>query len=82
MDDLFKRWEVDKYPNFLQTAAMTKTSFDVLKLKFEHRMLEVATSIGTKKDFVISFMGSSVTAGHDSPFNKSFPILARDMMVN
>ena len=81
LDTLFKRWEIDKYPNFLQSAAMTKTSFDVLKLKFEHRILEVATSMSPSKDFIISFMGSSVTAGHDSPFNKSFPIQAKYMMA-
>ena len=29
---------------------------------------------------MISFMGSSVTAGHDSPFNLSFPILTGQFM--
>jgi hypothetical protein len=29
----------------------------------------------------MSFMGSSVTAGHDSPFNKSFPMLTGEYMA-
>lgn len=35
---------------------------------------------GNPEQFTISFMGSSVTAGHDSPFNKSFPILTGELM--
>jgi hypothetical protein len=33
-----------------------------------------------KSKILISFMGSSVTAGHDSPFNLSFPILTGKYM--
>lgn len=31
--------------------------------------------------FVISFMGSSVTAGHDSPFSASFPMVIGSTMI-
>ena len=31
--------------------------------------------------FVMSFTGSSVTAGHDSPFNVSFPILTGKLIA-
>lgn len=79
LDTIFKRWEIDRFPNFLQSAAMTKTSWDVLKLKFEHRILKIHNS-GKNENFVISFMGSSVTAGHDSPFNQSFPILTGKLL--
>jgi len=74
LNNIFQRWQVDKFPNFLQSAAMTKTSWEVLKLKFEQRILKSATSSFKGEKFVISFMGSSVTAGHDSPFNVSFPV--------
>lgn len=36
--------------------------------------------LGNKETFVISFMGSSVTAGHDSPFNISFPVITGEVM--
>lgn len=83
--DIFDDWQIDKYPNFLQTAAMTHTSWEVLKLKYQMRILSRAkagytgSSDGSEGDhkFVVSFMGSSVTAGHDSPFNVSFPVLAQ-----
>jgi hypothetical protein len=62
----------------IQSAAMTHTSWEVLKLKFQSRILHHAKAdYKSDKKFVISFMGSSVTAGHDSPFNVSFPIITQ-----
>jgi hypothetical protein len=58
---------------------MTHTSWEVLKLKYQLRILSRAKDgydNGNGK-FVVSFMGSSVTAGHDSPFNVSFPVLTQ-----
>jgi hypothetical protein len=81
LGSIFQRWQIDKYPNFLESAAMTKTSWDVLKLKFEQRILQAAKSSFKGEKFVISFMGSSVTAGHDSPFNVSFPILTGEKIA-
>ncbi len=83
--DIFDDWQIDKYPNFLQTAAMTHTSWEVLKLKYQMRILSrakagyIGSNDGSGDDhkFVVSFMGSSVTAGHDSPFNATFPVLAQ-----
>lgn len=37
-------------------------------------------ALGESSKFVISFMGSSVTAGHDSPFNITFPSLTGVIM--
>lgn len=79
LDNLRHRWQIDKYPNFLKSVAMTQTSWEVLKLKFESKALAALSNEGPVT-FVVSFMGSSVTAGHDSPFNLSFPILVGDMM--
>ena len=81
IDEIFSRWQIDKFPKFLQSAAMTKTSWDVLKLKFEHKILKVFTNKLDSENIVISFMGSSVTAGHDSPFIKSFPVLTGNKMA-
>jgi hypothetical protein len=73
------RWEISKYPNFLNSVAMTHTSWEVMKLKFQRKILESATGIKDVK-YIISFMGSSVTAGHDSNFNVSFSQLTGPRM--
>jgi len=78
---IWDKWKIDKYPNFLQTAAMTHTSWEVLKLKFQQRILKAHSASYQQQKFVISFTGSSVTAGHDSPFNATFPILTEKLMA-
>ena len=68
---IFQKWEVDKYPSFLKSASMTKHAWDFLKLKFRKKIIAAEVTKKTQ-EFTICFTGSSVTAGHDSPFNKSF----------
>lgn len=60
---LRERWDVDRYPNFLASAAMTHSAWELMKVKFQKKILQ-AHMDGRKSSFVISFMGSSVTAGH------------------
>ena len=71
---IWDRWQISTYPNFLNSAAISHTSWEVMKLKYQHKILRKL--LGLSKDeentFVVSFMGSSVTAGHDSPMNMSF----------
>jgi len=74
LNNIFTTWEVDKYPGFLKSAWMPRHSWDHLVAKFEQRILEAHDSKKTK-NFTVSFTGSSVTAGHDSPFKLSFPVL-------
>lgn len=76
LEALHARWQIDKYPNFLRSASMSHTAWEVMKIKYESRILDAALANATSGNtpFVISFMGSSVTAGHDSPFNTSFPV--------
>jgi hypothetical protein len=74
MDNLLAMWEVEKYPNFLKAGWMPRASWEQLVNKFEHRILVASTS-HANVNFTISFTGSSVTAGHDSPFNLSYPVL-------
>ena len=64
----------------MDSAAFSHSSWEVLKLKFQERILSVAKS-GKEDTFVTSFMGSSVTAGHDSPFNASFPVLVENLLA-
>jgi hypothetical protein len=40
----------------------------------------IAADQGLQQKFVVSFMGSSVAAGHDSMFNESFPIATKGLM--
>ena len=82
LQDIVDEWQIRKYPNFLQSAAMTHTSWEVLKLKYQFKLLDNANGTSsTWNHMVISFMGSSVTAGHDSPFNVSFPILTQELLA-
>ena len=74
MQSIFETWEVDKYPNFLKSCSMTKHSWDIMKLKFRRKII-MAEMSGDSQNFTICFGGSSVTAGHDSPFNLSFSVL-------
>ena len=73
---IYQRWEVSNYPNFFKTCWMEKPSWDILILKFQYAVL----NINGLKDFVISFTGSSVTAGHDSRISEAFPALVHSML--
>ena len=84
---LFDRWQVAEYPNFLKSVEMSETSWELLKVKFQHKILTaiqaavpIDAKIDEKNQFVISFLGSSVTAGHDSLFNVTMSERTRDFM--
>jgi hypothetical protein len=49
-----------------------------MQLKFQSKIL--AADAGVQQKFVVSFLGSSVAAGHDSMFNESFPIATKPLM--
>jgi hypothetical protein len=80
---LRSRWRIDEFPNFLSSPIISHTSWQILKLKFERKILSSILN-SSKHDeevsFVMSFMGSSVTAGHDSPFNQSYAMVVKDLM--
>lgn len=84
IDGLFARWEVKNFPNFLKAAGMSHTSYEIMKVKFEVKIL-TALNAPKKEDkmknkIIVSFLGSSVTAGHDSPFKMAFSELTRETM--
>ena len=79
MDEIYKMWEVDKYPNFLKSCWMPRHSWDKLTAKFELAVLKAVVD-HVHVEFIVSFTGSSVTAGHDSPFKMSFPILLDELL--
>lgn len=76
---IFSRWKIDKFPNFLSSATIPKHSWDFMKMKFREKILH-AEVLQRQQNFTICFTGSSVTAGHDSPFNLSFAPLTGYIM--
>jgi hypothetical protein len=80
MDSIYSTWEIEKYPDFLKASWMPRHSWDHMVAKFEHRILDTFAS-KKSKNFTISFTGSSVTAGHDSPFQVSYPVVAGILMA-
>ena len=80
LDTMFERWKIREYPAFLSSVEMTETSWEVLRVKLQVKILKSLTAGGSTSKFVVSFLGSSVTAGHDSPFNQSFSELTRGFM--
>lgn len=73
------KWEVKNYPNFLRSAALPKESWDLMKMKLQLRILDADAQPGKAK-WTIAFMGSSVTAGRDSPMNATFVSLTEKYM--
>lgn len=71
-------WEIDKYPLFLRSAQMHKSSWEMMKHRF---MAAIVSGMEKKSEFHISFMGSSVAAGHDSLFKFSYPMVVGDLMA-
>ena len=78
-------WEIEKYPKFLKSCQMHKSSWIEMKLRF--MSIIVSSSLHREKqhedfekNFVISFTGSSVTAGHDSRFDQAYPRVTYDFM--
>ena len=70
LDTIWKRWQIDEYPSFLKSVSMSTLAWDILKTKFEMKIL--STARGQSERFVVSFLGSSVTAGHDTLYNITF----------
>lgn len=80
-------WQIEKYPKFLKSAQMHKSTWLDMKIKFmkaivaadiSHQKKEAIAGLSDK--FIISFTGSSVAAGHDSHFDQSYPIVAGNWM--
>jgi len=66
---------------FLTMNNMKAETFDIMKYKFLKKVLGPpavdASSDNLEKAFVMIFGGSSVTAGHDSFFNQSYPMIVQ-----
>jgi len=76
-------WQVDLYPNFLKSCSMHKSAWDFMKNRFMQRILEHvvdSTKATARREFVITFLGSSVAAGHASFFIESYPIVVGNIL--
>ena len=84
LNSISERWQISKYPTFLGVVDMSESSWEILSVKFHHKILTALLGNAPedqKKNetnkFVISFLGSSVTAGHDVRFNLTVSELTR-----
>ena len=86
---IWKEWEVDRYPGFLDMMSVPLLSWNIQKHKFIRLLMEnhynnISGSSGSSgmvipgpsPRYVMGYSGSSVTAGHDNYFNESFPFPA------
>lgn len=84
INELHQRWEIDNFPLFLKSAYVPHSSWQAMRnrlaTKIIRSMIQQSKHSSAYEKFVISFLGSSVTAGHDSPFNNSFPVQVGHMM--
>lgn len=56
IESIRKEWQVDKYPLFLKSCFMHKSSWEVMKWKYMSKILQSAINQKNEK-FVISFTG-------------------------
>lgn len=57
IDGIYSEWQIDKYPNFLKSCFMNKLSWELMKLKFQKKILSALAKPAEKTKFVISFTG-------------------------
>lgn len=59
IDGMHTEWQVDKYPNFLKSCFMQKMSWEIMRLKYQKKVIESFKSAAgaPKTKFVISFTG-------------------------
>ena len=84
-----KQWEIEKYPKFLNSCQMQNSSWYELKLRFmkiivaaemlKHSVIGYNLTEVTN-EFIISFTGSAVTAGHDVHISNAYPYYMRQLM--
>jgi hypothetical protein len=77
---VMNRWQITDFPNFLKSGAMPKSSWDIMKVKFQSKILDGIQHPDAGTKFIMTFTGSSVTAGHDTFFNQSFSELTGVVM--
>ena len=78
---ILTEWQVDTLPKaFLGGMGMPEASWNLLVQRLYSRMVTGMIK-GSTEPFVIAFLGSSVTAGHDNLFKLSTSEVLRDLMA-
>jgi hypothetical protein len=75
-----KRWNIYEFPVFLRAAWMPIKSYNMLRDRFREAIASSSRPGASAYNLLITFTGSSVTAGHDCFFNNSYPMRVRDSM--
>lgn len=58
IDGLRQEWQVEMFPNFLKSCFMHKVSWEIMKLKYQKKILSsLSPTSGGRTKFVISFTG-------------------------
>jgi len=75
-----------RVPFFQIFANMPSWGFDIIKYKVAKKMVDAAlagssSNGGEKPKFIMIFGGTSVTAGHDSYYNQSYPFVAERRLI-
>ena len=84
LNAIWKDWDIDQYPNFLNMLSVPMLSWNIQKHKYIKLLLENnnnnnnSTKLSHK--YVMGYSGSSVTAGHDNYFNESFPFIVSNRL--
>lgn len=74
---IYQRFEFhrkNEYQFFTGAANIGEMAWDIMKYKFALKML------ASNSTFLMTFGGSSVTAGHDNYFHQSFPMIFEKRM--
>lgn len=74
-NEIHETWDITHYPLFLHTMDIPATVWQHEKRRFQSIFLR-----SSPESFVVSFGGSSVTAGHDNYFNQSYPFVLERAM--
>ena len=92
VNNISTEWQIEHYPNFLCSMGTTRSDWDSFINKLKVKIMKSITTTTTtttttrggggtrSENFVICFMGSSVTAGHDSLIKQSFPNIIKEII--
>jgi len=73
-------WQIDSFPRFLKSCQMHKVSWDMMRLRFMEIILRSYIHPHMASSFIISFLGSSVTAGQDIDIKLAYPYIIEEYL--
>ena len=58
ISNIYNEWEVAKYPNFLKSCFMHKSSWVVMKTRFQKKIIDAALARDKRSKLIVSFTGT------------------------